>query len=903
MKLALWEFAYRVWNSIANLFRRGRLADELKIEMENHLHFQNEQNKRMGMPAAKARKEASLNFGNPNVIEEDVHDAWGTRVIMDLIRNFRFGLRLSIRYMSSSIMAVVMLGFGIGIAILGYTSATVMLGVMTELGVTFKQEQVLLGWDKGNNRSERINRIDFQVFREEADSIRELIGTQTMTAWFHVPGKRIERNTYQGAQSTENLFNIADFPVPQLGRFFSVNNEDSRISREVVISDVIWDDFFSRDEAAIGSVIMVNDQEYVIVGVMPARASFSNRHQFWLPADWRKFSNGNRADAPSFETVIGLLKPGISIEQARTELNTIAARLAKDFPETNEDRERVRITTAWDAIEAASIGFILLFVISVFAMLLSCTNVFNIIITRTASRSHELAVRSCLGAKRSHVIWQVIIDGLVLAGFGAIIGICFAGTALYFIPDYLRSFPELAQLPDIGLEPSVIWASMGGAIFSGVFATLIPAWRASKIDAFAVLKDDSKSSSSIFIGWLSKAIVISQIAFTSVVLFLALIFLVVIPNQWERSIELPYDMGTVLTAKLSTSASQQFKDRKPETLEAFYTNLNRNLLEVPGVRATAFASGKNGFKGKLVNINIDGLESELAFTVDLNIVTPNLLEVYGVEPLSGRMISAFDTRNSAMVCVVDRRFVELHCQGGEPIGMRIKVSFGKRSSEWVTIVGVVPILRLPLPLETVYGGILLSYLQAPNWSPLILLSIDNADSLNYHQAVQLAVDDLAPGAKIVDGVYTVKERIDFAYIALKGALTAGGIIGGSIFAMALVSLYSIIEFTTSLRRKEFGIRMAVGSSPLGIVKTITKPWVITVVLGLTIGYLCLLGVLAYLFGWSQGGTMAGYANVSMQVGKVYSWVCALVCLCSSIGIGIPAWRAMRMDPMEVIREE
>lgn len=154
MKLVVLEFLYRVWNTIANVFRRDRLESELKIEMESHLHFQNEQNRRLGMSPENARKEASLNFGNPNRIEKDARDVWGTRRIENLIRDFQFGLRLASRYRSSSFLAVLMLGFGISIATIGYTFSTVLFDPSLMGG--FRIESCVVSFARQTKRGEEI---------------------------------------------------------------------------------------------------------------------------------------------------------------------------------------------------------------------------------------------------------------------------------------------------------------------------------------------------------------------------------------------------------------------------------------------------------------------------------------------------------------------------------------------------------------------------------------------------------------------------------------------------------------------------------------------------------------------------------------------------------------------------
>ena len=887
------------------LFSPGRKESEMEREVRFHLENEIEENIRLGMSPEEARNEAIKEFGGMDKYKEACRDSWGLLVVRNFLRNARFGMRLSLRYRSSSVLAIIVLALGIALSVMLYTGFSRVIAIAVSGGLGFDERHLALSWETGKRRGERINSQDFKVFREELDSFDELVGIQVSGAWFHLPGKRTEGRQYSGAMVTPNLFEFTS-RKPQLGRVFSKNDADFEGKREVVISDVIWEEFFDREEGVVDSTIMVNDLEYQIVGIMPAGFAFPQSQQFWLATDWREFDGAKRDRSPKL-SVIGLLKPERSKDQASVELNAIAGNLAMAFPDTNEKYLRVRAFSYWDAVESMG-GVIVILMglgLSALVLMLACSNAFNILIARTAGRSHELATRCSLGAKRSHIMWQVMVDGLALAGMGAVFGLGLAGAGLRLISEYLKTFSSLSIFHDLRLEPNVILFSAGAAVFSGIGASMIPAWRASKIDAFGVLKDDAKSSSSVYIGWLSKAIVVSQVAFSAVVLFFGLVFLVLVPKQWAKTLDLPYDEKSVLTATVSLGKDNQFKGRKPEDLVQFYTRLKERLLSVPGVRSSALTSAEWGLMSDGNKIRIEGREDDDLPAAHINRVSPDFLEVYDAQPLSGRMINILDTHDNNLVCVVDANFAEVFFNGANPIGERLKLlPYQKPASEWITIVGVIPDLMPPLPGAEVRSHLMVPYTQFPAWSPTILLSADNAGDRQYRQAIRHAVNTLAPGAEIIRGIYTVEERLEILFRMIGNALRVGGVVGGAVLAMSLIGLYSIIAFTTSQRHKEFGIRMAIGSSPMGIVKTVTKPWFLTVGSGLVIGYLSLLGLLALLITVNGSDPSAGEVfDVSKDMGITYLWVVGLVCLCSLIGIGIPTWGATRVDPMDVIRAE
>ena len=900
------EFFVRIRNWIRSLFSLGRCHSDLDDEIACHIEMRMEQLEAEGMSPGEARKQAMREFGNLDYMKEGCRDAWGLSVVVGVVREIRFGIRLSARYMSSSILGVIVLGVGLAISMVGLTVFGKLESIVSTGGVKIDDRCVVLNWEVGKARGEPIKALDFVSLKEEAESLDEVIGFRRTKGSVYALGKKEDVKQYACVHASPNLFEIIDVR-PQRGRTFLENATDSEIRREVVISDMLWRDLFSRAESAVGGMLVVNGEERMIVGVMPAGFAFPIDCHFWLPTDWSRYASDKRRNAPSLK-VFGLMREGESPGSVSAELDTIAANLSTEYPDSNDKLERVRVSTLWQwmMVRGAWVPIAIGAGICLLSLLLACSNAFNIIIARTAARSHELAIRTSLGARRSHLIRQVIVDGLILAGGGVLLGIAIAAVSIRFIADVLSSFDALYVAHDLSLNPQVVVIACMLAVGAGAAASFIPAWRASKLDANEVLKDDSKSSSSVYIGWLSKVIVTSQVAFTTVLLFFGLIFLIIVPDKAAQSLSLPYNEEAVLTAQINLRKDSAFRGVGPEALQRFYSRFREEMNRVPGVVGTAITSRQWGILGDGSRMMIEGWEDvEHEMIVNVNTVSPDAFRLYDAALLEGRLLNDLDLRNSGNVCVVDSVFVDAYCSHEEPIGMRIKWRGNSRSAtDWFTVVGVIEDLEFGTLGGTKKGSVYVSYKQIPIWNPEILVMANDAGDSKYRQAFRGILNDLAPEAEIEQGILTIAERLEIAFGLWYRALTAGGVLGGAVLAMALIGLYSIVAFATSMRRKEFGIRMAVGSNRLGVVKTVLRPWLVTVATGLVLGFGVLVLTWRIVLAMNgQDPSGADYVDFAGGIGRIYLWVVALVCVCCAVGMGLPAWRATQVDPMKVMRAE
>lgn len=893
------RFLREIIHQITALFRTRNIAGEIDAEVAQHLEFATADFIEGGMSPKEARLAALRKFGNVEAHKDRTRDSWGNRGILDTVRDFQFGMRLCARYPSSSIMAVMVLAMGVALATIMYTMASEILD--QGAGAELDERLLFVEWEIGQPYGKQMNTHDFKHFRTEVDSLENFVGIQYSNFWVNLPAREADGKQFQGLLTSPRFFDLTR-AKPARGSLFTKTPPIGE--REVIISDSAWLDFFNRSDVAIGELLVVGGMNCKVIGVMPVGFAFPGNRDIWISTDWQEYDGLPRAETPTIG-LVGRLKDNVSIEQVRVELETISAALEIQYPDTNEDLTRVRITPFREMFineEALTIAGLIL-VGSFPVLLFACVNVFNIIMARTAKRTHELAIRSSMGAKRSHIIWQVIVDGLTLAMFGAVFGIGLALVGLHFVSLTLESF-DVSFLHELKLSPLVVVFSIGTALISGLVSSFIPAWRASKIDSFAIMKDESSTSTSIYIGWLSKLAVISQVAFSGVLLFLSILFL--IPSLFIDAVEMPYNEDSVLTTGMALWTDPQIKT--PADIEQFYATLKETLRARTGVDAVALSSAEYGLMGQQVDFEFEGEDRDSQLYSDhsrVNSVTADYLNVYGVAPLSGRMLNIFDTADSVAVCVVNTNFINAHCKHLDPMGMRLNLAPEAEIAEWVTIVGVIPSLK---PDELGWGEdvnqafseILVPMAQRGNWNPTLLVSATNAGRPELRQALRESVQETAPLVQL-NASFTVKERIDLLGKIFEILSLGAKLFGGGILAMSLVGLYAIVSFATAQRRKEFGIRLAIGSTGLGIAKSVLKPWAVTIGSGLVLsGIATAILIVFYMFMDVSGNPESSEWRRFITPAVITA---AIICMASSIAMAMPAWRATRVDPMAVMRIE
>ncbi len=898
------SLARRLAAYFQSLFRRPTKQSDLDEEIQLHIDELTEEYIADGLSPADARKAALKRFGSVEWIKDDTRESWGMQRFLDTLRDFKFGLRLTVKHSTSSVLAVVVLALGIGISTILFTTASKLRD--TSGGGDLDDRQFLVEWEVGKTRGEPISIHDFLHLRNEVDSIENFIGIQGAKTFFHLPSQKEDGKVYRMARTSPNFFDLTQ-EQPEYGRLFNAQDADDADVRPIVVSYSVVSQFFDSAKDAVGTEVVLGDQPCVIIGAMPKGFAFPEFQNIWMPTDWSEFDGALRSESPRVR-VTGRLKPGFIQPQAQAELDTIAANLATEYPDTNENYTRIRLSRYKDQFIDDDAGVIIGLALfgSALVLAVACANVFQIVIARTAVRSHELAVRRSLGARRGNVIWQVIVDGLTLSSAGALVGLGIAAVGLDFLSDQLVLF-EMPGLHTFQLTPSAIAFVLIAATLSGVVSSIIPAWRASKIQAFDILKDDTKSSGSIYIGWIAKTLVVSQVMFSTLLLFFSMSLL--FPSFYVDSVKLPFDKDSLLTVRVGLGLGEYSGENTD--VEGLYTDLKNAFMEIPGVQATGLTTAQWGLIGENKRLEVEGRtdDADARLSTQLVVASPDYLDAFGARPISGRALTPFDTKDSLKVCMVNPAFANFHFPGEEAIGKRIRIKPGH--DEWITIVGVVPEMSPEIPttsqaearmLEEVTTVVILPFTQRKAESPTLLIKADNASHSRYRTAVREALQKIAPKSQIQGSILTMGERLDIVSNFIQSVSRVGQYFGGAILAMSIIGLYSIIAFTTSQRRKEIGIRMAVGSNAWGIAKSVLKPWFAAIAAGLSlaaIAYYALSSLQYLLFSTTDVSVQENLQSVLPLVIPVIG----IVIVASLFSMALPAWRAIKIQPMEVIRME
>jgi predicted permease len=893
-----------VFNRIRALFGSRKVAHEVDTELEQHLEFMIEDYVSEGMSPQEARRKAMMKFGNVEKHKEDARDSWGNRVLLDFLRNFRFGLRLCTRYPESSILGIIVLALGIGISVILFTLSTKFLEL--NAGGKIDSRQVYVRWEGKDRQKRGPTTQEYTVLRQDSKSMEQLIGVLSTTFSFHPSGRVEEERQVDGVRASDNFFEMTD-ELPLLGRTFSPGDLLQEEFVPIVIADSLWNEFYDRDPAAVGSVAMVNGQARRIIGVMPVGFAFPQAQQIWMPDDYRDFASLPSKDSP-WINVYGTLREEVVMEQAQAELSALGAAFLAEYPnsKTTKNEFRLQVTLLREQyLSAAPLFFLTVGTFaSILVLLLCASNVFHVIMARTARRGHELATRCSLGAPRSHVVAQVLIDGVTLSLIGATLGLGIAKLGIDAITRHLMIF-DLPGVLTFKLDFKVVLFALFAAVFTGAVSAFIPAWRASRLDAFAVLKDDSHSKDSIHAGRFSRNLLTFQVGCSALLLWIGLAATGSL--SLTDQIKMSFNPESVLTAKLQLRYDAGL--RKPVAINQFTQRLEDRLKTIPGIDGVAMSSADFGLFADVMLIDKDGWEpTEKKKTTQLEVASPGLLDVYGMQPLAGRMLSRSDTEDSRRVCVVNEDFVRKYFPNDDPVGSVLKLH--KRKGEpqvEIAIVGIVPDIKpkLPPPLgesvENAFARIYLPFAQKPVASPTVLIGARGAASHQFARALREAVRELSPDVRIRGRIMTISERMGIIDSVSNMVCFAAQAFGGVVLVTAIIGLYSIISFTTAQRRREIGIRVALGANTWNVVRAVMRPWIKVLGIGLAIGgaEICAVMIaLVFFAGDSPGSSFDGLA-FALSLGIVWMGV-IFACLAS---MAVPIWRAARLRPMEAIRAD
>jgi predicted permease len=682
---------------------------------------------------------------------------------------------------------------------------------------------------------------------------------------------------------------------PILGRgFLPAEDTKSGTSPVVVISYRLWQMRYGSKPDIIGQTVSLNQHPYTIVGVTPSvfqGGQTGLRTELWIPllAGMRLISASNRLENrdATWLMVLGRLRPGATAEQGQAELNTLMQQLVTQYPEAHQGRNDVKAYPLWRAPYGAN-GYLYLLLptlmaISGVVLLLACANVANLLLVRSVARRREMAIRMAIGASRWRLVRQLLIESLVLSLAGGAVAMLIttwsAGTFGSFIPP-----TNIPIFMDVQVDRVVLLVTLIVSVLTGVIFGILPALRSSNLAPVAVLKEDTGSASGgRSKARLSSALVVMQMALSLLLLVCAGLFIRSFENA-QRA-DMGFNPDHMLLATVDLFSAGYTKDRGIE----FDRQLLAKLEALPGVQSVSMSSWVPlGFALSSSITQPDGYVPRPHESMDISNanVGPNYLHTMQIPVVEGREFTPEDKEGSQPVVVVNQEFVRRYWPGRDAIGKKLSAD-----DMTFTVIGVArnsdyndlheatePFFYVPIYQDYARG-------------PIIHLRVAG-DPLSYTGALEKAIHELNADMPVLDES-TLATRVQVASTGSRIAGTFVGAFGVLALVLAAVGIYGVIAYTTRERTHEIGIRLALGAQRRDVLRLVLVQGMQMTTAGLALGLVLALMLTRFLQKILFG--------VTATDGITYAGVATLLAIVALAACWIPAWRAMRLDPMVALR--
>jgi len=806
----------------------------------------------------------------------------------ELFRDLRYAARTLVKNPGVSLMAVGALGLGIGLTA---TMFSIVYGTLYR-GLPFEDAERIVHLERTNPEaaieSMEVTVHDYVDWREQQTAFTDLAAFYTGTVNVRGSERAIR---FDGGFMTANAFRLLGVG-PVVGRGFQPEDDRPGAARVMLVGHRVWEERFDGDPGVVGRSVTVNGETGTIVGVMPEDFLFPFAQEVWV--NLRPDPLGTERGEGTTLEVFGRLRDGISLDRAAVEMNQIARRLAEAHPETNEGIG-VAIKPFTDEFigeEPARLLWVMMGAVAA-VLLIACTNVANLLLARTALRTREVAIRSAMGASRRRLLLQLLSESFALSLAGAALG---AGLAWVGIRAFDRAVAPV-DMPfwlEYQLDAPVLLFVTGITVVAAMVSGVIPAVQATRGDVTEILKDESRGSSSLRIGRLSRGLVVAEVAFSMGLLVAAGLMTKSVVQL--RTFDYPFLHENVFTARVGL-----FEADYPDAAERrrFFDRVEERLAGLPGAEAVTVTNNLPGLNAWPTPVTIEGRSyggSQDYPTAFYTISAPSFFRTFGVEVLRGRGLGPEDQEGSLPVAVVNRSFAAKHFPGEDPLGKRFRLGRGDSDEPWLTVVGVVPDLYmqgLGNPEDEDGSGFYIPLAQSDLRFASLAIRAGSAP-LSLTAAVRDAVAAVDPDLPLY-WVDTLDGRIAEATWFYRVFGTLFMVFGAVALFLASVGLYGVMAFGVSRRSHEVGIRMALGARGGDVVRMVVRQGLVQVGFGLGLG----LG-LALVIG---RGLQLVLFDVEPQDPAVISGIALLLMATGLLASLLPASRATRVDPVDALRAE
>src|SRR4030081_998396 len=745
-----------------------------------------------------------------------------------MIADLRYALRMLAKSPAFTLIAVLTLGLAIGAntAIFSVVNAVLLRPLpypqSDQLVRVFgKQPQLDLAPNSPAN---------FLEWKEE-NQVFERIGTYVGKGFNLLGGDKPERVI--GARVSADLLQLLGVQ-PALGRFFTNDEDQEGRGQVVILSHDFWRSRFGGDPNTVRQTITLNDQPYTVIGIMPAGFAFpGTRTQVLVPVSFNAAERKTRDT--NFIDVVARLKPGVSIEQARANMNAVARSQAERYPKTNTGIGVTLVSLQDHIVGDVRPMLVVLLGAVAFVLLIACANVANLLLARAAARQREMAIRGALGASRSRVIRLLLTEIVLLAVVGGAVGLFLAIWSL----DLLVSLKpaNLSRLAEIGVDRTVFLFTMAVSVATGLLFGVAPALQVSKMDLNEGLKESSRGGTDSPRRQRMRALlVVSEVALSLVLLVGA--GLMILSFSRLLAVDPGFKADHVLTAFVSLPVS---KYPKREEQTAFFDRLLERLRNVPGVSAAGLVTDIPLYGGSSTGFDVEGRPEAAPGTrsmTDYRLINSDYFAAMGMKLVKGRAFSRSDTETAPGVVIINETMAARYFAGEDPIGRRLDLSGDPKDLR--EIVGVVGDVRNYGVDAEVKPEVYVPFVQS---APGYLSSVVSALTIVVRSAIEPTALAAAMREQVqaldkdqpVSEIRTMEWYLADSMAQRRFNMLLLGAFAGLALVLAAVGIYGVIAYTVTQRTHEMGIRIALGARGADILRLVFANAMATTLAGIVIG--------------------------------------------------------------------
>ena len=866
---------------LRSLFFKPKMEDELQAELQFHLEREIEENIVRGMTPEDARSAAIRSFGGVERVKEESRDVRGVRLLEEIWQDLRYGARMLVKQPGFTSIAVITLALGIGATSVIFSFVN---GILLRPLPYRDSDRLVLLDENAPKRGIASMGVSYPDFLDWRDQNRVFTGVAAYEGGVdYTLNGSSEPEELSCSWVSYNAFEILGV-APILGRTFTAEEERWNNGTVVILSYGLWARRFDAKPDVIGRTIAFNKRSHTVIGVMPPGFKFPAVADLWVPMPPVV---GERTDHGW--SVIARLKPGVSFEQAQSDMTAVARHIEEQNPVTNEGLGVKLIPLREGLAGDYRKALLILMGVVGLVLLIACVNVANLLLARASARAKEIAIRTALGAGRWRVFRQLLTESVVLGVMGGALGLMLAFWGLDLL---LAAIPiDLPFWMKFDLDGRVLGFTAGVTLLTALIFGAAPALQASKVDLNEALKEGGRGGAGAARHRTLRSLVVAEVALSLVLLIGAGLMMRSFMRLQHTSSGL--NPENLLTLSLNAPV---VKYDAMEKFYAFYKELLERIRAMPGVDAAGAASNLplrgGSWEDSLTVEGYPALSVGQAPTINFNVITPNYFRAMGIPLLIGRDFNDADTGDSMKVTIIDERLAREYWPNESPIGKRVRFSPPDDKESWCTIVGVVGAVKNESLNLTHRKTVYRPNAQYPLDDMSLAIRARNPESLA--PAIQRQVKAMDPDLPIIN-MLTMTEVVSRSVWQPRLYAILFSVFAAVALALASVGLYGVMAYSVSERSREIGIRVALGAQRRDVLKLVVMQGMTLTLIGIGIGLAAALALTQLM--------RSLLFEVSVTDPLTFAGLAAMLSVVALLACWIPARRATRVDPMIALRCE